>query len=790
MGDSPALNIGAGSASLSAWFRTTGSGPIVSKGASDSGYRLAIDGGRVRARIGGGADRVEVATTSAGLADGAWHNATVVLDRAAQRLVLYVDGEPAPIAAAAGSCGAPVGSTALDVTSCAGASGDSAQPFTVGSASGASPHLTGAVDEVELVRFALSAAQVAELAGFNRLAIDAGDIRAATHSTQYGAFLEDISHSGDGGLYAELVRNRTFKEAFQGPGQGGPVPYWSLSSAGGADGSFAVDTTQPLNAAIDRSLRIHVASLPAGGRIAAANVGYYGVGVAPSTTYRGSLWAKATAGWTGRARVSLEKTDGTVLASKALGAIGPDWARLHYTLRTPAGIATSADNRVVVSLERGCSGRRCQPLAGQDVWLSVVSLFPPTYKNRANGLRRDLMQKIAAMHPGFFRVPGGNYLEGNTLDTRFDWKKTIGPISQRPGHQNTAWGYWSTDGLGLLEYLRMAEDVGAQPLLAVFAGYTLNGTHVPEADFEPYVQDALDEIEYAIGDRSTTWGARRAADGHPKPFDLHYVEVGNEDFFDASGSYEWRFARIYDAIKERYPQLAVVATTPVTSRRPDVIDDHYYNPPSWFAANADRYDRADRSGPRVLVGEYGALDGSPTGTLRAAVGEAAFLTGLERNSDIVIGSTYAPIIVNENAPNWPTNLFGIDATRSYGSPSYWVQRMFATNLGRNVVGSTLSGAQGLRQVVTRTRAHGATTFYVKLVNPTALQHTARLSFTGIGHIDPTGTLTVLTGDPAARNTLDAPKAIAPVTREISGLGTSSKLVLAPSSVTVLRVTGQ
>ncbi len=786
MGDVPGLNVGTGSASLSAWFRTTGSGPIAGKG---SGYQLAVDGGRVGARIGSGADRIDVTTTTDGWADGAWHNATMVLDRSAQRLVLYVDGEPAPLAPADGSCGTPAGN-ALDVSSCTAAAGDSDQPFTVGSTGGEAPRLTGAVDEVELVRFALTAAQAADLAGFNRLAIDASDVRASTHSTQYGAFLEDISHSGDGGLYGELVRNRTFEEAFQGPpGGGGPVPYWSLVTGGGADGSFAIDTSQPLNAAIDRSLRLHVATLPVGGRVAAANVGYYGVAVAPSTTYKGSLWARATAGWTGRARVSLEKADGTVLASKVLGAIGGDWAQLSYALKTPAGIAASTDNRVVVSLENGCTGRKCQPIAGQDVWLSVVSLFPPTYKNRANGMRRDLMERIVAMRPGFFRVPGGNYLEGNTLATRFDWKKTIGPIAQRPGHQNTAWGYWSTDGLGLLEYLRMAEDVGAQPLLAVFAGYTLNGQHVAEADFGPYVQDALDEIEYAIGDTSTTWGARRAADGHPAPFDLRYVEIGNEDFFDSSGSYEWRFADMYDAIKERYPQLKVVATTPVSSRQPDVIDDHYYNPPSWFADNANRYDRADRGGPQVIVGEYGALDGSPTGTLRAAVGEAAFLTGLERNSDIVIGSTYAPIIVNENAPNWPTNLFGIDASRSYGAPSYWVQRMFSTNLGRNVLGSALSGAQGLRQVVTRTRSGGTTTFYVKLVNPTSLQHTARLSFTGVGHIDPTGTLTVLTGDPAARNTLAAPDTIAPVTKEVSGLSTSSRLVLPPSSVTVLRVTG-
>jgi Concanavalin A-like lectin/glucanases superfamily len=396
MGDAPGLNLGTGSASLSAWFRTSGSGPIAGKG---SGYQLAVDGGKVSARVGAGADRIEATTTSDGWADNAWHNATLVLDRTAQRLLVYVDGELAPLAPADGSCGTPAGN-ALDVSACAAAAGDSDQPFTVGSTGGDAPRLTGAVDEVELVRFPLTAAQVADLAGFNRLAIDAGDVRASTHATQYGAFLEDISHSGDGGLYAELVRNRTFKEAFQGPpGGGGPVPYWSLVTGGGADGSFAIDTGRPLNPAIDRSLRLHVATLPAGGRVAAANVGYYGVAVAPSTTYKGSLWAKASAGWSGRARVSLEKADGTVLASKVLGAIGADWAQLSYTLKTPAGTAASTGNRVVVSLENGCTGKKCQPIAGQDVWLSVVSLFPPTYKNRANGMRRDLMEKIAAMHP-------------------------------------------------------------------------------------------------------------------------------------------------------------------------------------------------------------------------------------------------------------------------------------------------------------------------------------------------------------------------------------------------------
>jgi alpha-L-arabinofuranosidase len=783
VGDHPALNVGTGSMSLAAWFRT-GSGaaqPVVAKG---DGYAISVESGRVTARLGTGADRLEVSTTTSSYADGAWHHAALVVDRTAGRLRLYLDGEVAPVTSA--GCGTADG----DISACPGASGDSDADFVVGGG------LTGAVDEVQLVRFPLTADQVTVLAGANSLTVDATDVRATTRRSTYGLILEDISHSVEGGLYAELVRNRTFKESYQpgsGPGSG-PVPYWSPVVDGGASGSIAVDMSQPLNSAIDRSLDIHVQSLPAGGRVGAANLGYYGVAVSAATTYRGSLWAKATPGWTPRLRVSLEKPDGTVLASRTVTGVGTEWAKVEYLLRTPSGIAFSTDNRIVVSVVGPA------PVTDQHVWLSVVSLFPPTYKNRPNGLRRDLVEKIAALKPGLLRVPGGNYLEGVTLDTRFDWKKTIGPIEQRPGHQNTAWGYWSTDGMGLLEYLQLAEDVGAKPLLAVFAGYTLNGQHVPQDQYGQYIQDALDEIEYAIGDTSTTWGARRAADGHPAPFDLEYVEVGNEDWFDTSGSYAWRFSEMYDAIKARYPHLKVIATTggyqggaassTPTGRIPDVADDHYYQPPSWFAENSVRYDRADRGGPQILVGEYGAQDGNPTPTLRAAVAEAAFLTGLERNSDIVIGSMYAPILVHENQPNWPANMIGLDAATSYGSPSYWVVHMFSNNLGRQVLGSRLTGAGTVKQVVTRTVQGGRTTFYVKLVNTTSQIQSVRLSFHGVSRIDGTGTKTVLSGDPSARNTLTAPDTVVPVTQQITGVGQSTRISIPANSVTVLRLTGR
>lgn len=805
MGTSPAFDTGTGSLSVGGWFRTTSAAfqPIVAHGATaaaDSGYLLAVTGGKITARVGGGTSRVEVTSAGGGLADGNWHHAAVVLDRATQRLALYLDGDAASVLPAAGSCGTGV-SLGLDITACA-ASGTSPAPLTIGSASGAAPRLTGAVDEVELRRFALTASQIATLAGANQLSVDANVPRANTRPTTYGSILEDISHSVEGGLYAELVRNRAFKEGYQnGSGAGNtPVPYWSLLTSGGAAGTYGVDNTTPLNTTLDRSLKVHVDQLPAGARIGAANVGFYGVAAKPSTKYTGSLYAKSAKAWTGAARVSLEKPDGTVLASQDIKDIGTTWAKHTFTFTTPKTIAPSTDNLIVVSLLNTC--KRCAAISGQDVWFDQVSVFPPTFKNRANGVRADLGQKLADLKLGLFRVPGGNYLEGNTLDTRFAWKNTVGPVDQRAGHQNTAWGYWSSDGFGILDHLQLAEDIGAQPLLALFAGYTLNGQHVTREQYPAYVQEALDEIEYAIGDASTKWGAQRIADGHKKPFDLHYVEVGNEDWFDGSGSYAWRFTDMSNAVKAKYPQLTVVATTggyqggsassTSTGIKPDAVDDHYYQSPQWFTDNATRYDKADRSGPEVLIGEYGAQDGRPTGTLAAAIGEAGFLTGLERNSDIVIGSMYAPVLVNESQSNWPVNLIGLDAGSSYGSPSYWVQQMFSSTLGKSILLSRLNTGSPLRQVVNVTVGkNGKKTFAIKLVNPTSQVQTTRLSLTGVTAVDGTGTLTVLTNDdPTARNTLAAPNTVVPVTKQVTGLSAMSKLTLPANSATVLVLTGR
>ena len=479
----------------------------------------------------------------------------------------------------------------------------------------------------------------------------------------YGLMTEEINHSYDGGLYAELIRNRVFKDD-----AGTPV-HWALVQDGGGAGAMALDTSVPLSHALPTSLRLDVTAATGAQRVGVANDGFWGIPVRPNTKYRASFYAKAAPGFIGPLTVDIESADGTTTFAKAqISGLSPAWKQYTVTLTTRK-VAPSANNRFVIS-----SGRP------GTFWLNLVSLFPPTYHNTSNGNRVDLMQKMAAMKPAFLRLPGGNYLEGNSIPERFEWRDTVGPLLQRPGHQ-CPWGYRSSDGLGLLEFLEWCEDLKMQPVLAVFAGYALNGTFVPPGlQLTPYVQDALDEIEYATGGAKTRWGSQRVRDGHPAPFPLEYVEISNED---GGHEYEGRFAQFFDAIKKNYPRLKIIATSHVTSRPADVEDEHFYRSAQGMEADVHHYDTYSRTGPKIFVGEWASTEGSPTPTLNAALGDAAWMTGMERNSDVVTISAYAPLLVNVNpgARQWGTNLIGYDALNSYGSPSYWAQVMFNNNRG-------------------------------------------------------------------------------------------------------------
>ena len=523
------------------------------------------------------------------------------------------------------------------------------------------------------------------------LRVDAARPGPAVNPTQFGAFMEEINHSGDGGLYGELIRNRDLEEDPSAP------VYWSTYNTKGSRDSISLDTTpaDALNTANPVSLELTIGNVTAGGAAGVSNNGYWGIPVRPSTTYRVSFFARSSRPRSGPLTVLLRSLlPGPTWAFTTVGSVTNHWARYTATIRTPGNIPATLNNTFTIATsDPGDSG--------STLWFTIVSLFEPTYHNSANGFRIDLMQKIAALHPGYFRVPGGNYLEGQTLATSFQWQSTIGPIEDRPGHDDSAWGYWSDDGMGLLEWLELAEEVHAQVLLGVDAGYALDGEAVPESQFSTVVQSALNEIQYAIGPTNTPWGAQRALDGHPAPLHVTIVEIGNEDLFDNTGSYNaYRYPMLYHAIKAAYPQLKIVATTPVTSAPMDVVDEHYYsNTPAFFASEAHLFDHVSRSGPKILVAEYAAVQGSPTGTLADALGEAAFLTGIERNADVVIGASYAPLLVNVNAPDWPTNMIGYNGLTSYGSPSYWVAKMFSDGHGRRVVGVTLSSANRSLSVV-------------------------------------------------------------------------------------------
>src|SRR5579862_2444665 len=390
------------------------------------------------------------------------------------------------------------------------------------------------------------------------LAIQADHPTAKVNPMFYGLMTEEINFSYDGGLYAELIRDRAI-----GPGRR-PLFHWTQVARGNSVVDVALDDHAGPSSALPRSIKVTVTAATDAAPAGVENDGYWGIAVRPNTTYTGSFYAKAdTAGVPITASLVNDET-GVTAATATVSDVTTDWKQYTFTLKTKQ-VPVTANNHFQLTVARPAT-----------VWFDLVSLFPPTYHDRINGNRIDLMERLAAMHPKFLRFPGGNYLEGDHLSEWYDWKKTIGPRVDRPGHPSP-WRYWSTDGFGLLEFLEWCEDLHMHPVLAVYAGYSLMHEHInPGPDLEPYVQSALDEIEYVTGGPDTKWGARRAADGHPEPFHLTYVEVGNEDQFDTSGSYDGRYEQFYKAIKAKYPDLQLIATTPVKSIRPDVIDDHYY----------------------------------------------------------------------------------------------------------------------------------------------------------------------------------------------------------------------
>jgi len=657
----------------------------------------------------------------------------------------------------------------------------------------------------------------------------------------YGLMTEEINHSYDGGLYAELIRNRIFKDNPTKP-EG-----WSLvqEDTNSSKATMKIIAATPdnvpfderrhaINGALQSCLRLTVEK--AAGRVGIANEGYWGIPVKPSTTYKASFYIKGTGSiqpfrrpgsqqpaqptgpviednTAGLITITIESNDGkTVYASGTIDlAKNTFWKKYELTLTTAANVKPTADARFVISTTR--TGL---------YYFNLVSLFPPTYKNTPNGFRSDIMQMMVDMKPKFLRFPGGNYLEGPLITDAFPWKETLGPIENRAGHKGS-WGYRASDGLGYFEFLKWCEDIGGEAVLGVYAGYSLNGDHVDAGPLlQPYVDDALDEIEYAIGDVKTYWGAKRAADGHPKPFKLTYVEIGNEDWFDRSGSYDGRFTQFREAIEKKYPQLICISTIAdaqypdlkvKTGKKPAVLDEHYYRNSWAMWENASQYDKYDRKGPKIFVGEWATREGAPTTNLNAALGDAAWMTGMERNSDLIIMSCYAPLFVNVNtatatAPKawqWDSDLIGYNALSSYGSPAYYVQKLFGNNLGNEIVPMTAENIPSQPRPLTRrdstdgitiaplvptvfysaTRNTKTGVIYLKIVNTIGKQQPVQISLKGIGKVSADATLLVIKGDkPEDTNTITDPGKIIPLTSKINGVATMFTRILDPYSVSI------
>ena len=488
-----------------------------------------------------------------------------------------------------------------------------------------------------------------------QLTVDVSNKGITISPTLYGLFFEDINHAADGGLYAELIKNRSFEDA-ETPDS------WTTISLNGASVTASLDTANLLNSTQKKALRLKVTKASTTARAGIYNSGFWGINVVNGQQYQMTFFAKCDAAFKGSIIASLESTNAVKYAIDTITGLTTGWQKFTCTL-TAKGNDVSA--RLVLSTN-----------STGTIWFDVVSLFPPTFKDRENGCRPDLAQLLADIHPTFMRFPGGCFVEGDSLAHRFQWKKTIGNIEDRPGHWNL-WGYRTSDGMGFHEFLQLAEDIGAKPLYVTNIGVS-HTDYQPYTSLDGYIQDALDALEYANGDTTTIYGAMRAAKGHPKPFDIEYIEIGNEN--NGLDNYVNRFKLFQKAIKAKYPTVQCISNS-VSSIDEDLEDEHYYSSPEWFISQYHKYDTYSRSGSKVYTGEYAVTSECGNGNLDAAIGEATFMCGMEKNADVVAMCSYAPIFVNTNNRNWSPDMIVYNSSNVYGTPSYYVQKIFSNNIG-------------------------------------------------------------------------------------------------------------
>jgi alpha-N-arabinofuranosidase len=641
------------------------------------------------------------------------------------------------------------------------------------------------------------------LGSFNAAAfdldVDATNTITKIQPTMYGIFFEDINFAADGGLYAEMVKNRSFE--FENRLMGWKQPNSSTHSFNQQSGIATIIHTAENKT--NKNFARFTINNDQGYEI--LNEGFRGMGIKKDARYNFSLKAANHDGAIKKIVVQFIDKDKKVLGETSITPNSSDWKSYSAQLSAKA---TEAKAQLRISF-----------VGNGSIDLDMISLFPEaTWKNRKGGLRKDLVQLLYDLKPGFLRFPGGCIVEGRTLAERYQWKKTVGNVEDRESMVNRwnmefahkpAPDYFQSFGLGFFEYFQLSEDIGASPLPILSCGIACQfntGELVPIAELDPYVQDALDLIEFANGDLHTSWGKLRADMGHPKPFNLKMIGVGNEQW---GYQYIERFKVFQAAIKAKHPEIEIVsgagpfpegphfdyAQAELKKLNAEFVDEHYYKDPKWFRDNVTRYDKYDRSGPKIFAGEYAAqsvatVSPDNKNNWETAFSEAAFMTGLERNADVVSLTSYAPLLAHVDAWQWTPDLIWFNNLESYGSANYYVQKLFANNKGTDLISITHQGAPVTGQnnlFASATKDSNSKEIIFKLVNADAKPQTMAINLKGMKLIGSGNLITLASPGLDDLNSFESPKNIYPVEKKFSAKGDKVSLDVGAYSVTILKL---
>jgi alpha-L-arabinofuranosidase len=615
----------------------------------------------------------------------------------------------------------------------------------------------------------------------------------------FGLFFEDINYAADGGLYAEQVQNRSFEYSPTEQKEWNPLSYWEYTAPGYSYGSVSIENASPIHPNNPHYIVLNAEHIGKEEKfvgtsgVGLKNTGFGGIVVRAGEKYNFSLFAKQLSNTPLTLTVSLQNTKGEILAERSISTSSNNWQK--YTASLTATVNFDTASLVILATTPGKFA------------LDVVSLFPEkTFKKRPNGLRADLAQLLADMTPAFIRFPGGCLVHGDGLGNMYRWKNTIGPIEERVEQRNI-WGYHQTAGLGYYEYFQFCEDIGAKPLPVLPAAvscqnsggtWRVGGTGqkaIPMEEMQEYIREVLDLVEWANGPVTSTWGAKRAAAGHPAPFNLQYVGIGNED--KITPEFEQRFTMIFKAVKEKYPEIILIGTSGpfhsgddfdkgwklANNLKVPVIDEHYYTSPEWFISKQYRYDTYNRNASEVYLGEYASWGNK----LRNAIAEATFMTALERNGDIVRLSSYAPLFAKNNFTQWKTDMIFFDNLKVSPTPNYYVQKMFSANTGdlyfSNVITKDNKDTALAASCVQDSKTGD---IILKLVNFGTEIKTIKVNLSGFKKINAEAEQTTLAGKPDAENSIANPNNVIPLTTVFKALKKFNYQCL-PMSLTVIRI---